>query len=303
MHPRVSLSAISTFAWELDADLDVLRRRGHHQRRDLGGEARAVRLGGGHAPRRRCRAAGDEPDRARPVPPRRARPVGRAARAARARPRHGDRRWAPSASCSPPGRPARSPGRRPPTRSRRRWRRCSPKPAPAACRSRSSTRTRCGWTSVSCTRWRTSLDLARRLDAGVCMEVNACWAERGLADTITAGADRLRLVQVSDFAVGTLSTPNRLVPGDGDIPLERILGEVLAAGYTGCFDLELIGPRIDRGGLRTRRAGAASIGSPRCSTRSARNPCGRAAVGLDDSGRRGWVASAERRAGTWQQRQ
>jgi sugar phosphate isomerase/epimerase len=90
-----------------------------------------------------------------------------------------------------------------------------------------------------------AIDLARRLDTGVCMEVNACWAERGLAGTIAAGVDRLRLVQLSDFAVGTLSTPNRLVPGDGDIPLERILGQVLAAGYEGCFDLELIGPRID----------------------------------------------------------
>jgi sugar phosphate isomerase/epimerase len=34
------------------------------------------------------------------------------------------------------------------------------------------------------------------------------------------------------------------VPGDGVIPLERLLGEVLAAGYTGLFDLELVGPRI-----------------------------------------------------------
>jgi sugar phosphate isomerase/epimerase len=96
-----------------------------------------------------------------------------------------------------------------------------------------------------------AVDLARRLDVGVCMEVNACWAERGLATTIAAGADRLRLVQVSDFAVGTLSTPNRLVPGDGDIPLERILGQVLAAGYAGCFDLELIGPRIEEEGYRS----------------------------------------------------
>lgn len=89
------------------------------------------------------------------------------------------------------------------------------------------------------------LDLARRLEVGVCMEINACWAERDLAATIADGIDAIRLVQVSDFAVGTLSTPNRLVPGDGDIPLERILGDVLAAGYGGCFDLELIGPRID----------------------------------------------------------
>src|SRR5215510_4213412 len=96
-----------------------------------------------------------------------------------------------------------------------------------------------------------AIDLARRLDAGVCMEVNACWAERGLADTIRAGVDRLRLVQLSDFAVGTLSTPNRLVPGDGDIPLERIVGQVLAAGYAGCFDLELVGPRIDEEGYES----------------------------------------------------
>lgn len=98
---------------------------------------------------------------------------------------------------------------------------------------------------------RDALDLARRLDTGVCMEVNACWAERGLGETIAAGVDRLRLVQVSDFAVGTLSTPNRLVPGDGDIPLERILGQVLDAGYEGCFDLELIGPRIEEEGYRS----------------------------------------------------
>src|SRR5205814_9063006 len=60
-----------------------------------------------------------------------------------------------------------------------------------------------------------AIDLARRLDAGVCMEVNACWAERALAATIRAGADRIRLVQVSDFKVGTIASSQRLVPGDG----------------------------------------------------------------------------------------
>jgi sugar phosphate isomerase/epimerase len=103
------------------------------------------------------------------------------------------------------------------------------------------------------------VDLARRLGIGVCVETNACWAERGLGATIEAGVDTFRIVQVSDFAIGTLSTPNRLVPGDGDIPLERILGQVLAAGYAGCFDLELIGPRIDEEGYDAacRRAVAA----------------------------------------------
>ncbi len=92
------------------------------------------------------------------------------------------------------------------------------------------------------------VDLARRLGIGVCVETNACWAERGLGGTIESGVDTFRIVQVSDFAIGTLSTPNRLVPGDGDIPLERILGQVLAGGYAGSFDLELIGPRIDEEG-------------------------------------------------------
>jgi sugar phosphate isomerase/epimerase len=92
------------------------------------------------------------------------------------------------------------------------------------------------------------VDLARRLGTGVCMEVNACWAERGLARTIADGIDEIRLVQVSDYAIGTLCTPDRLVPGDGDVPLERILRTVLDAGYGGLFDLELIGPRIDAEG-------------------------------------------------------
>jgi sugar phosphate isomerase/epimerase len=47
------------------------------------------------------------------------------------------------------------------------------------------------------------------------------------------------------------------VPGDGAIPLERILGWILEAGFEGAFDLELIGPRIDREGhvQAVRRAG------------------------------------------------
>jgi sugar phosphate isomerase/epimerase len=91
---------------------------------------------------------------------------------------------------------------------------------------------------------RDSIDLARRLDTGVCMEMNACWAERSLAATIRAGVDRLRLVQVSDFRVGTIASSQRLVPGDGDIPIGSIVAELLAAGYDGVFELELIGDEI-----------------------------------------------------------
>lgn len=98
---------------------------------------------------------------------------------------------------------------------------------------------------------RDAIDLARRLDIHVCMEINACWAERDLARTIADGIDRIGVVQVSDFSIGTLSTPNRLVPGDGDIPLRRIIGQLLDAGYEGVFDLELVGPKIEAEGYRS----------------------------------------------------
>jgi sugar phosphate isomerase/epimerase len=98
---------------------------------------------------------------------------------------------------------------------------------------------------------RDAIDLSRMIGCGVCMEVQSCWAERNLGATITAGVDQLALVQVSDYVIGSLSTPDRAVPGDGDIPLARIVTHLLAAGYDGAFDLEMVGPRIEAEGYRT----------------------------------------------------
>ena len=95
---------------------------------------------------------------------------------------------------------------------------------------------------------RDAIDLARSIGTRVCMEVNACWLERGLGETVRAGVGMLALVQVSDLVSGTLDTPNRAVPGDGVIPLRRILGHVVGAGYPGPVDLEIIGPRIESEG-------------------------------------------------------
>ena len=95
---------------------------------------------------------------------------------------------------------------------------------------------------------RDALALAEAAGIDVLLECNACWTERALGSTIAEGIGRIRLVQVSDYRVGTHCTPDRLVPGDGDIPLRRIIGQLLSAGYTGIFDLELIGPRIEAEG-------------------------------------------------------
>ncbi|MDH4041529.1 MAG: sugar phosphate isomerase/epimerase, partial [Gammaproteobacteria bacterium] len=54
--------------------------------------------------------------------------------------------------------------------------------------------------------------------------------------------------------------PARAGPGDGDMPLERLLQWILGSGYLGAFDLELLGPRIDAEGHleATRRAAIAT---------------------------------------------
>jgi sugar phosphate isomerase/epimerase len=95
---------------------------------------------------------------------------------------------------------------------------------------------------------RDGVDLARRVGARVCVEVNSCFAERGLAATIAGATDVLAHVQVSDFVIGSLCTPDRAVPGDGDIPLGRIIAALVASGYDGAFELELVGPRIEAEG-------------------------------------------------------
>lgn len=98
------------------------------------------------------------------------------------------------------------------------------------------------------TSFREAAALAVRMGCGAVLEVNAAWHEQGLAGSIRYGSAHLSLVQVSDFRIGTTRTPDRVVPGDGDIPLGRILRQVVEAGYGGVFDLEVVGPRIEREG-------------------------------------------------------
>ncbi len=95
-----------------------------------------------------------------------------------------------------------------------------------------------------------ALALAEIAGIGLCLDLHACWFEAGIGRTIRQAMPLIGLVQVSDYVLGDRSTPCRAVPGDGAIPLERLLGGVLEAGYDGVFDLELIGPRIADEGNR-----------------------------------------------------
>lgn len=93
-----------------------------------------------------------------------------------------------------------------------------------------------------------TLALAERAGVGVCIDLQFCWAEADLAPLFARAVPRCGLVQVSDYMLGDRAVPGRAVPGDGVVPLERLVAELLAAGYGGVFDIELLGPRIDTEG-------------------------------------------------------
>src|SRR6266404_1435097 len=95
---------------------------------------------------------------------------------------------------------------------------------------------------------RDTVSLAELAGIGVCIDVFSCWTEAGLKQTIERAIPRTSLVQIGDYIFGDTATPGRAVPGDGNIPLTRILDWILRAGYRGTFEIEVVGPRIDKEG-------------------------------------------------------
>lgn len=96
-----------------------------------------------------------------------------------------------------------------------------------------------------------ALEFAEALDSpwlGVTLELNNAWIERRLYDNIAHRCGRIGVVQVSDFRVGTLAANQRVVIGDGDIPLCRLCAALATAGYAGWYDIELLGPAIEAEG-------------------------------------------------------
>jgi len=96
-----------------------------------------------------------------------------------------------------------------------------------------------------------ALDFADALDSPwltVTLELNNAWIERRLYENIRRRCRRIGVVQISDFRVGTLAASERVVIGDGDIPLRRLCAALADAGYEGWYDIELLGPAIEAEG-------------------------------------------------------
>ncbi|MBM3678363.1 MAG: sugar phosphate isomerase/epimerase [Actinobacteria bacterium] len=106
---------------------------------------------------------------------------------------------------------------------------------------------------------RDTLDVVEEAGLRLCLDVHPTWYERDLEALIRRGAPLTDLVQLSDYRPG-MRTMDRGIPGEGVMPLERILGWLLEEGYAGVFDLELWGDSgVDDTTAMAR--GAANVGA------------------------------------------
>ena len=109
---------------------------------------------------------------------------------------------------------------------------------------------------------RDTVTLAEMGDLSVCIDVFHCWAEGDFDAMVQRALPRTALIQLSDYVLGDRALPGRAVPGDGTIPIEPFVAQALAGGYAHGFDLELIGPRIDREGrLQSARRACDVVGA------------------------------------------
>lgn len=94
---------------------------------------------------------------------------------------------------------------------------------------------------------RDAIDVAERTGLALVVDFGHCWMERDLREVLARAGPHICLVQICDVWIGKLgvSEPRgRVYPGDGELPLRRLMEEVLASGYAGLFDLEASGPSI-----------------------------------------------------------
>ena len=271
VHPQVSVSAVSSRQWTLDEDLAFWSEAGIDH---VGLSLRKLEAAGiddaARADRRRGPAR-EQHRRARLVgSPRRGDVAAPAGPAARRRRRRGRR--SAGASCSPPG-PAHpmewddAVGAPSTPRSRRCATTRRARGVPLTVEPTSPLRLDLSFCTTFARRRRSR----RALGIGLCVECNSSFAERDLVATLAGAADVLAHVQVSDFVIGSLRTPDRAVPGDGDIPLGRIARRDPGASATTARTSSRWSGRASRPRATRRRSSAAS----RRSDRSWRRPASR----------------------------
>lgn len=96
-----------------------------------------------------------------------------------------------------------------------------------------------------------AIDLAERVNSpqfGTLFEMNNAWHERHLYNNIANRPNHIFLVQLDDQPSGDFCTPSRVPLGEGVIPCDRIIKAFEAASYDGYYDIEVIGPSLEKSG-------------------------------------------------------
>ncbi|GAB3115248.1 sugar phosphate isomerase/epimerase [Aestuariicella hydrocarbonica] len=98
---------------------------------------------------------------------------------------------------------------------------------------------------------RDAVDVSELTGLGLVVDFGNCWMERNLRETLLRAGPQITLVQIDDVAIGShnqLPPGRRVHIGDGDLPLDRLMGDILDSGYQGVFDLEVLGPAVEQEG-------------------------------------------------------
>lgn len=102
-----------------------------------------------------------------------------------------------------------------------------------------------------------AIEVAERVGVQIVADTCHIWPERNLESDLLRAAPHLGLVQISDVHLGAVKRPDepapieRVVPGDGMLPLPRLLSQLQATGYTGPVELEMIGRIVEEQGYES----------------------------------------------------
>lgn len=93
---------------------------------------------------------------------------------------------------------------------------------------------------------RDAIDVAELTGLKLIADFGNCWMERDLREVLRRAGPHIGLVQICDVKIG--GPGGRVHLGEGDLPLDRLMRDVLDSGYAGLFDLEVLGPAIEEEG-------------------------------------------------------
>jgi sugar phosphate isomerase/epimerase len=90
---------------------------------------------------------------------------------------------------------------------------------------------------------RDAIDVAERTGLGLVADFGNMWMERDFREVVARAVPHLVLMQIGDMVIGSPERPapgGRAHIGEGELPLRRMITDILDAGYQGLFDLEVV---------------------------------------------------------------